>query len=164
MSAEVFFPAWVPGEKLLFYGIGNLARRDDGLGIRLIEKLENAGPRSGVSYDSNYQLNAEDALVISEYDLVIFVDATKVARGEAPFSICSAHATSEISFSTHAMSVGSILSLCQRICGRIPKAYLLTIPGYDWELKEELTARASENLERTFEFLQAWISKQVHDA
>ena len=68
--------------KTLIYGIGNLARQDDGLGIRLIERLETAGPPEGMSLESNYQLNAEDALLIAPYDVVIFVDAATGQGGD----------------------------------------------------------------------------------
>ena len=71
----------------LIYGYGNPGRQDDGLGSALVEALEKWLPpalRSRVVLDSNYQLNAEDALAISGHDTVIFVDA---ATGEgAPFS------------------------------------------------------------------------------
>ncbi|MGK5084329.1 hydrogenase maturation protease [Bdellovibrionota bacterium FG-1] len=141
--------------KTLIYGIGNLARQDDGLGIRLVEMLEAAGPPKGMSLESNYQLNAEDALLIAQYDVVIFVDAATGQDGEAAFGIKKVNPTSEITFSTHAMSFGSVLALCERMCPKTPTAYLLTMPGYEWGFGEELTPGAQTHLESAFRYLMS---------
>jgi len=64
--------------QILIYGFGNPGREDDGLGIELARRLEDWSKKSGlpgITFDSNYQLNIEDAEVISEKDLVIFADA-----------------------------------------------------------------------------------------
>ena len=51
--------------KILVYGYGNPGRQDDGLGVALVEELEQwvaTEKIPGLDFDSNYQLNAEDAL------------------------------------------------------------------------------------------------------
>ena len=60
----------------IIIGIGNNTRQDDGLGWKFVENLEEAG------FDQNnlllkYQLMVEDAELISNYNTVIFVDASK---------------------------------------------------------------------------------------
>ncbi len=55
-------------------------RQDDGAGVMLAEKLDKwivSMKLEGVHTDSNYQLNLEDAATISQYDLVIFADASQ---------------------------------------------------------------------------------------
>src|SRR5215831_7789030 len=61
----------------LIYGIGNVGRRDDGLGWAFIDRLEARRPRPRATLHRNYQLNLEDAHLISEFTRVLFVDATK---------------------------------------------------------------------------------------
>jgi hydrogenase maturation protease len=135
-----------PGERLLFYGVGNVLRQDDGLGIRFIEELEKVEVPDWVSLDANYQLNAEDALEISEFDVVVFVDALISEETEAGFYLCAVRPAHELTFSTHAMSVGSVLALCQSLSGKQPRTYLLTLPGQVWGLGEGLTPQAEKNL------------------
>ncbi len=66
--------------RILIYGYGNPGRQDDGLGIRLVERLEEwsvLNGLDGVSFENNYQLNIEDAEAISDQELVIFADASE---------------------------------------------------------------------------------------
>ena len=54
----------MPQPKILVYGYGNPGRQDDGLGISLVEMIEDWKNKKKLSYietDSNYQLNIEDA-------------------------------------------------------------------------------------------------------
>ncbi len=141
---------WTSGAKIIFFGIGNVGRQDDGLGIRFIENLETLPLPSHIGLEANYQLNAEDALTISSYDIVVFVDATMAPQAKAPFEIRSVQPSVEVSFSTHAMSMGSILAFCQQLYNKRPKAYLLAMPGTGWEmtagLSEIMSPAAQANL------------------
>jgi len=140
---------WKPGDKILWFGIGNPCRQDDGLGPRLIGALENRFKK--FDFESNYQLNAEDALLISGYDGVVFVDATVEPEAQAPFGIREVQPSNEIAFSTHEMSLGVVVALCAQLYQKTPKTYLLTLPGYSWEIGEELSPGASQNLQQTID-------------
>ena len=154
-------------DKLLIYGIGNVGRQDDGLGVRLVEKLFQTITqdhlRKGVALESNYQLGIEDALLISEYDVVLFVDATRENPPVIPFSIRSVKPSAELSFTTHSMSIPSVLSLCDELYGSLPRAYCLTVPGYEWEIAEHLSSQAGINLDEAFNCLRAVITKPVKE-
>ena len=137
--------------KILVYGYGNPGRQDDGLGNALVEKLEQAH-LPGVEFDSNYQLNIEDADNISGFDAVIFVDASKDT--EPPFKFSKIEPSSEIRFTTHSMAPESVVALCQDIYNKIPHSYLLAIPGYEWEeMNFGLTSKALENLDKAYDFV-----------
>ena len=144
----------------LIYGYGNPGRQDDGLGSALVEALEKWLPpalRSRVVLDSNYQLNAEDALAISGHDTVIFVDA---ATGEgAPFSFRPLKPEATIAFSTHSMSPETVLALCEELYDTHPSAYLLTIRGYSWEPNEPMTPEATANLGTALEYIKGFVVK-----
>ena len=139
-----------PGSRTLVMGIGNPGRGDDGLGPRLVERLEPARPESA-DLDSNYQLNVEDALACSHYATVIFVDAS--ASGKAPFEFSQLEPARDIAFTTHELSPASVLALCEELYGRRPEAWLLAIRGYAWDLGESLSPLAEINLSAALAFL-----------
>ncbi|MCJ7643757.1 MAG: hydrogenase maturation protease, partial [Candidatus Aminicenantes bacterium] len=110
--------------RILVYGIGNPGRRDDGLGpklVSLVELLEATG-LEGAAFDSNYQLNIEDALACSKFDRVIFADASET--GESPFAFTELEPAHEIAFTTHELSPAAVLALCEELYGRRPKAWV----------------------------------------
>lgn len=154
-SLELNLIDWKPGEKILWFGIGNPGRQDDGLGIRLIEELEAIQQSSTHSFpktwalDSNYQLNAEDALLVSDYDRVVFVDATVAPDAQAPFEVKTLEPSNEIAFTTHEMNAGVVMALCDQLYGKKPKSYLLTIPGYTWDIGDQMSEGARQNLKET---------------
>ncbi len=136
--------------RILVYGYGNPGRQDDGLGAALVERLEEAH-LPGVATDSNYQLQIEDAVAVSESGTVIFVDAAM--SGEGPFTFTELKPSGEITFTTHSVSPGSILALCHELYRKSVRAYVLAIRGYGWEFVEELTPAAEKNLEEAYRFL-----------
>ena len=140
-------PTLSPGERLLIFGIGNLGRQDDGLGVRLVEQLESLGLPAHVTLEANYQLAPEDALLLAAHDVVLFVDATVSPDASAPYVISPVAPASEMSFSSHALSMGSLLALCGRLYGKAPRAFALALPGYAFEVNAELSPQASENLD-----------------
>ena len=137
--------------RLLVYGFGNPGKEDDGLGIALADtiELERIG---GVTVEKNYQLNAEDALLVAEHDMAVFVDAsTNEIDG---FRFSALRPEPEVSFTTHAMSPGSVLALCNQLYGKNPPAYLLEIKGVSWSIKEELSGQAQLHLNAACSFLK----------
>lgn len=141
--------------RVLVYGYGNPGRQDDGLGITLVEKLEEwAGQQGldGIEFENNYQLNIEDAEAISGKDLVIFADASEEEIDDFCFS--EVDGRGKLAFTTHAASPGYILKLCQELFEKNPRVLLLHIKGYEWDFKEGLSARALVNLEGAFRAMQ----------
>ena len=129
----------------LIYGIGNIGREDDGLGWAFIDWLENSGACKNAELTRHYQLQLEDADLISKKRRVLFVDATKA---ESVDDICLEHVKPRMdtSFTSHSVSVPTILATCQTCFNTLPEVQLLTIKGYAWELKTGLTASAEHNL------------------
>ena len=136
----------------LIYGIGNDGRQDDGLGWAFIDRLEQIRPLPRAHLRRTYQLNLEDADLISRYTRVLFVDATKDPAVES-FTLNRPEPKLDFSFTSHAISVPSILATTQQCFEHVPEAYLLAIRGYEWELQEGLTSPAQHNLSHSLEFL-----------
>jgi len=141
------------------YGYGNPGRQDDGAGVLLVEELAawaRSGERTWLTFDSNYQLNAEDALAAAQQDVVVFADASR----DQPegFRLRALLPSAAISFSTHAMSPESILALARELYGASPAAYILTIRGYEWEPNGAMTADARGNLEAAKAFITPFLA------
>jgi hydrogenase maturation protease len=136
----------------LIYGIGNAGRQDDGLGWAFIDGLEQIQPPSRARLRRSYQLNLEDADLISRYTRVLFVDATKDPEVES-FSLSRPESKLDFSFTSHALSVPSILATARQCFEHVPEAYVLAIRGYEWELQQGLTSPAQHNLSHSLESL-----------
>lgn len=132
--------------KVLFYGLGNPCRGDDGLGPAFIDRLRNENPPQNWSFQVNYQLNAEDALLISSFDKVIFVDASHRDSGNKPFILSEIEPLLDFSYSTHAMTPESILGLCSELYNKKPQCYLLEIIGDEWGIQDSMSPTAETNL------------------
>jgi hydrogenase maturation protease len=135
----------------LIYGIGNVGRQDDGLGWAFIDQLEVRQPAPRAELRRTYQLNLEDADLISGFVRVLFVDATK-DPAVSSFVLTRPEPKLDFSFSSHAISVPSILATAHRCFGYIPEVHLLAIRGYQWELQMGLTEPAEHNLSDSLAF------------
>jgi len=154
--------------KILFYGYGNPGRQDDALGIRFIEQMEIWVKKNGyknISFDSNYQLNIEDADTISEHDIVFFVDAS-MEQLEGFIVTEVEHSNAQVEFTMHAISPGVVLSLCKQIYEKAPQAYLLHIKGFEWELEfnKGLTEQGEKNLDEALKFIQNKLPEIMRDS
>jgi hydrogenase maturation protease len=126
----------------------------------IIDKLDKESIE-GITTDSNYQLNIEDADNISGSDIVIFVDASIDA--DEPFSFKRIEPSAEITFTTHAMSPESVIALCGDIYGRIPETYVLAVRGYKWEMFEGLSEQAMNNFNEAYPFLLEKINDMLKE-
>ena len=146
---------------LLIYGYGTPGRQDDGLGVALVEQLEQWAAKEGISglaFDANYQLNAEDALAVAGARAVVFVDAAQ--EGAEPFAFRPMVPRAEIAFSTHAMTPESVLALAAELYNEHPPAWLLAVRGVAWEPNEPPTPEGLAHLAAARDFLQRWFRQE----
>ncbi|SNR39843.1 hydrogenase maturation protease [Lutibacter flavus] len=137
-------------DNTLIIGIGNNTRQDDGLGWSFLEILEKNGFNSeNLLY--KYQLMVEDAELIGEYETVFFVDACKTDIPKE-FEIKRIFPAEQVAFSTHEVPPNQILNLCETIYNKKPKAYIIKIQGYEWDIEIGLTEQAKINLKNAFSF------------
>ena len=129
----------------LIYGIGNVGRQDDGLGWAFVDQLENSGLCPNAETYRNYQLQLEDADLLSRMQRVLFVDATK-DKNVTSFEIHQPAPLLDYSFTSHALSIPAVLATCQQCFDHLPDVFVLAIRGYEFELQEGLTPRARRNL------------------
>ncbi|MCF7818008.1 MAG: hydrogenase maturation protease [Kiritimatiellales bacterium] len=144
---------------ILVIGYGNPGRLDDGLGPAFAERIQ-ALELPGVTLESNYQLNIEDADLIAQFDVVVFADASVDAAGPFDFQALEKK-DPVIGFSSHSITAASLLGLAEELFTATPKAYTLAIRGYDFnEFGERLSAQAQSNLDAAVGFLAEWIKTQ----
>ena len=151
----------IPSHPILIYGYGNPGRQDDGLGPALVAELAawaQAEGLSGIVFDSNYQLNVEDALAVAESRSVVFVDASK--EGKAPFEFRPLAPRKETTLTSHALAPETVLALADELYGARPPAWLLAIRGEAWEPNAAPTAAALAHLAAARAFLQAWLRNE----
>jgi len=141
-----------PGRKVLILCYGNPGRLDDGLGAAFGRKFEQVRPQ-GFDIEIDYQLNVEDAMTISEYDSVVFVDAC--VDGEEPFRFSEVAPIPAISYTSHSVEPEHLLSLAREMFGARAEGYALGIRGYEFNsFGEQLSPGALHNLELAVEFLK----------
>lgn len=145
----------------LVIGIGNSGRGDDGLGWAFIEAIGKAGYLGDTAL--RYQLQVEDAELISRYQSVLFVDAYKPRLKEG-FEISICIPADEFSFSTHQLSPATVLYLCRELFQAEPQTYLMLISGRDWRLQLSLSTFAKNNLDRATHFFSANCQKSLYEA
>jgi len=138
------------GSGILLIGIGNDGRGDDGLGWEFVERITALGV-DGLDYEFRYQLQVEDAALISNYDIVIFVDSSK-EKLCGGFQMSRCISASHSFFSTHSQAPSAILHLANNIYTKFPKAYILAISGKEWEFQTSLSIEAQKNLESALSF------------
>lgn len=141
---------------ILVIGYGNPGRLDDGLGPAFAERIL-ALKLPGVAVESNYQLNIEDAELISKYGTVVFADAS-VDAGE-PFEFQPLEKKDpSVGFSSHSISAGALLGLAEELFAATPHAFTLAIRGYDFnEFGEWLSDPAQTNLDAAVGFFVEWV-------
>jgi hydrogenase maturation protease len=129
--------------RVLVLGYGNPGRQDDGLGPAVAAGIDRLGWPNLTAFDS-YQLNIEDAMDVAEHDIVWFVDAAKA--GPSPYVVHEVSPASSIEFTSHLVRPEAILAISHQFYGRLPRAYMLAIRGFEFEFIEALTPGAMDNL------------------
>ncbi len=130
---------------ILLVGIGNTNKGDDGLGWRFVEEVESSG-YDYFDMELRSRLRAEDATLVSEYEIVIFVVAVEENLSEG-FEVRTGFASGNAFFSKQVQAPGAILFLCNTLYGKFPKAYIVAISGEAWEPEAFLSKVAQKNLQ-----------------
>lgn len=140
------------GPEALIIGIGNSGRSDDGLGWAFVDRLQQVAAFDGRA-EYRYQLQVEDAALISDVGHAIFVDSYE---GELPngFQLTRCEPLREFVFTSHVLPPGAVLSLCQDLYGKAPRADVLMIEGTSWDLQIGISPEAEKRLEDALAFFE----------
>jgi hydrogenase maturation protease len=152
----------------LVIGYGNPSRRDDGVGLAIVNGLRRRSGLPALDEGSDgfddlgrsldtlflHQLAPELAETLAEYDRVYFVDAhagnydepvhrERLAVGAGP------------SLVSHHMQPGMLLALTAQVYGSAPEAELISVRGYDFDFGSTLSEVTAEGVEQVIEELWA---------
>ena len=142
----------------LLFGIGNSGRGDDGLGWAFLERIQQEAAFDG-QVEHRYQLQIEDAALISDAERVIFVDSY---RGDLPngFQWTRCEPLKEFTFTTHVLPPAAVLSLCRDLYGKSPRSDMLMIQGTSWDLRIGMSSEAERHLEDALQFFRSyWLAR-----
>jgi len=140
----------VETKDILIIGIGNSGRSDDGLGWLVLDYIKNLLIDVDILY--RYQLQIEDAELLSHYPTVIFVDATKEVT-ENGFFFRSCLPNNGFGLTSHMLEPETILWLENELYKTAPSTFLLGIEGEKWGLSLEPSESGLHNLNMACEFL-----------
>jgi len=142
---------------ILIIGYGNSLRGDDGAGLLLAERLEQAWRARHVAVErlAVQQLMPELAWDIAQaaVEAVLFVDTRAVAPGETePGLQISPVESPALSPSLgHHLDPAVLLTYARLLYGKTLPAWLVTVPGVDFEHGETLSRTAQQALDMASE-------------
>lgn len=150
-------------QKILIYGYGNPGRQDDGLGNVFVDRFKDwceENKLNNFEFDSNYQLNIEESEILTNYDIVLFIDAS-IEEHIDNFELTLVDEKNELSFTSHAASPSYIYMLGKKLFGKVATTYLLHIKGYSFEFLSGMTNEAENNLREALSYIQDAFIKKV---
>ena len=136
-------PVVVPS--ILVIGYGNTLRGDDAVGQHLARAVSSWNV-PGLTALAAHQLTSDLADSLSSTKLAIFVDARLAADGD----FVELHRLEPVPFeglAAHGSNPRALLSLALAVYGRHAPAWLVSVPGVDFSLREELSATAARSAE-----------------
>ena len=157
--------------KILLIGYGNPDRQDDGVAWHILQAISmKLGLAAPASYEDEFpanehldfafylQLTPEMAEDISVYERVCFVDAH---TGDIPEPVRLIEVESEFQRSpfTHHLTPQSLLSMCETIYAKKPRAALLSVRGYRFGFARELSDQSRALVPQAVDLIENWIKQ-----
>ena len=106
--------------KVLLIGMGNREHGDNGIGWTFADAIESLG-YDFLNLEYREQLFVEDAKLISEYDVVIFVDASYEKFGGG-FEISRCFSAGHGFYFSNSHAPSAMLYLAKKLYEKLPKA------------------------------------------
>jgi len=136
---------------------GNPSRGDDALGTRVYELLSKEEIEE-VEVLTDFQLQIEHSVDLEHRERILFIDASVSAR--APFEFYPLKPVRDESYTTHAMSPESLLTVYETISRQTPPpAFMLSIRGYAFDLGLPMSDKAADNLIEAIAFIRRLVTK-----
>ncbi|WP_066424625.1 hydrogenase maturation protease [Anabaena sp. 4-3] len=122
---------------VMVIGYGNDLRSDDGVGQSIANEIA-SWHLSSVQSLAVHQLTPDLAAALANTDLAIFVDACLPVDGY-DVQIQALLPDCDVDGSVHTSNPRSLLALTQALYGNCPTAWLVTIPGINFEVGDRLS-------------------------
>jgi len=160
--------------KVLIIGYGNPNREDDGVSWHILQKLAThfdaplAPALATDEFDPNryphlvfeLQLMPEMSEPMANYDFVCFVDAHTGAYEEdvRVVPIAPAYQTSPF---THHLTPESCLSLADTLYGHAPEGLMVSVRGYQFGYKTELSEQTAGLADEAVQKIVTWVEEKL---
>jgi hydrogenase maturation protease len=141
----------------LVIGYGNTLRNDDGAGQIVAEKVAN-WELTNLRVVAVHQLTPELAADIAEVEQVIFVDAYPASNNQT-IKTYSLETLSQITIRSHTNDPRVLLSLTQTLYNCCPQAWLITIPGENFNLGECLSPMTQNGITNALTQIKSLLSE-----
>lgn len=128
---------------ILVIGYGNELRGDDGIGPKLADVIAELH-LDDVQVIRTHQLTPELADPISAADAVVFIDASIDEPRQVVLRPITARNASRVL--AHRSAPSDLLALAQAVFGKSPRAWMLTLPAFDFNLSEHLSSPAEKGM------------------
>ena len=151
-------------KKSLIVGYGNPLRGDDGVGQAAARALAHEAAIDGAEVVSCHQLMPELAESLATVDLVVFVDA---AAGIEPGRVVVRPVQSVAGPSAgliHHVAPGALLSLSEKLYGRSPEAFLVTVGAGSLALGEGLSEAVAAALPKVIAAVRQLVLARLPEA
>ncbi len=134
-------------QTVVVIGYGNPLRGDDGVGQRIAGAVASWG-LPGIQAFAEHQLTVDMAGLLAGVDTAIFVDACVAREGEgvkvSPIDLQGAPVSWE--GTAHTGDPRAIIALTGAVYGRCPAAWIVTVPGHNFDLGETLSPGARRGM------------------
>jgi len=156
--------------RTLVIGYGNASRRDDGVGLAVVNALRlhwgqpaltpltDGGEDLGSARDSLFlqQLTPELAATLAQYDLVFFVDASLPAATE-PVQWERVEPAYQMGAISHHMEPATLLALARQLYGHAPEGVLVSVHGHDFDFGDELSPRTAAAVPDAVQWIEQFV-------
>jgi hydrogenase maturation protease len=133
----------------LIIGFGNILRKDDGLGPKAVDLLnEIIFDGRDVNTMTLPQIDITLAKELASVDFAIFVDAR---IDDSNDSVIIEHLelnelNTQLGHTSHSLSIPSLIGLTRELYENTPDCYMVTPKGYDFSIGESFSPEAEANL------------------
>ena len=144
---------------VLLIGYGNTLRSDDGVG-QIVAKAVKQWNLPNVRSQIVHQLTPELAPTLAHVDVAIFVDAYQ-AVFEPQVKVCFLEPADSSMLMGHSSDPKALLAIAQTLYNHCPQAWLVAIPGQNFELGESLSPVAEQGLEEALTLIKRMIQTDL---
>jgi hydrogenase 3 maturation protease len=92
------------GKKILFVGIGNVLKKDDGVGVYISLKIKNRGLVSSLTVEASIE-NYIGKIVTLNPDILILIDCAEMKLPAGAFRLMTLSQIEDLTFNTHNISL-----------------------------------------------------------
>ena len=144
--------------RILVIGFGNILRTDDGAGHKAVELLAKRLPE--VDCIATHDLKPEFAELITNYQAIIFIDASKDCQSIEHSKLTNIIDLGE--YHSHTLTPEMLLSLSKKIYNAQPEfVYLIKIPAINFNLGDDISPLTKESINNCVNWVCRLIKEEI---